>query len=108
MNLKLAEIVTSCPLILGTVHIRRENDNQSPVKRDESRDSVWSATVNLTPKANNRSNFQILSISYTGGGQNEDRDDDDDDDEDGDEDAYENDSWDDDVDEEELERDKRS
>lgn len=43
----------------------------------------------MTPKSSNRSNFQILSISYTGGSQ-EDL---------GEDNAYENDSWDDDEEE---------
>lgn len=48
----------------------------------------WTATVELTPKSSNRSNFQILSISYSGG--REELADNDCYDEDG----YENDSWD--------------
>lgn len=64
----------------------------------ENRD--WTATVELTPKSSNRSNFQILSISYTGGS---DVDGDLGVDNDGyDEDGYENDSWDEDEDEEDL------
>lgn len=96
-----------------------EDAERSPERRDESSNGGWSATVNLTPKANNRSSFQILSISYTGGGGNyeeiggdedegEEEDQDDDDDDENDEEPYENDSWDDDAEEEPLERDKRS
>lgn len=72
---------------------RNSELGKEAAKGDESNNSVWTATVNLTPKSSNRSNFQILSISYTGGeegGGNA---------EDG-EDAYENDSWDDEEDDE--------
>lgn len=77
-----------------SIELGKEAAKASPTtKGDESNNSVWTATVNLTPKSSNRSNFQILSISYTGGeegGGNA---------EDG-EDAYENDSWDDEEDDE--------
>lgn len=67
--------------------------------------------MELTPKSSNRSNFQILSISYTRNGSQEDLADDDEEqesddsqDEDGEDDPYENDSWD---DEEEPDRESK-
>lgn len=60
---------------------------KTPVKNDTN--GGWTATVELTPKTTNRSNFQILSISYNHHG-DEEYDDEDECYEDG----YDNESWD--------------
>lgn len=67
----------------------RTPESRTPFKQDTN--GSWSATVELTPKTTNRSNFQILSISYNHHGDE----DCEEEEEECYEDGYENESWDD-------------